>query len=37
MPIEGQSEYRVVINTDAAEKLGVELPQTVIERAEIKT
>ena len=33
MPIEGQSEYRVVINTDAAEKLGVELPQTVIERA----
>ena len=35
MPIEGQSEYSIVINQGAAEKLNLTLPQALLERAEV--
>lgn len=35
MPIEGQSEYNVVVNKTAAEKLKITLPQALLERAEV--
>lgn len=34
MPIEGQTQYRVVVNKAAAEKLNVTLPASLLERAD---
>ncbi len=33
MPIEGQSEYRVIVNKITADKLNITLPQSLLERA----
>ncbi len=37
MPIEGQDSYVDLVNITAAERLGLELPQSLLERAEIYT
>ncbi len=35
MPIEGQSEYSVIVNKTTAKKLKITLPQDLLERAEV--
>lgn len=35
MPIEGQSEYSVMVNLTAAKRLNITLPQALLERAEV--
>jgi putative ABC transport system substrate-binding protein len=35
MPIEGQSEYNVIVNKTTAKKLKITLPQDLLERAEV--
>lgn len=33
MPVESQEEYKLVVNTDAAERMGVTIPQDLLDRA----
>lgn len=33
MPVESQEEYKLVVNTDAAERMGVSIPQDLLDRA----
>lgn len=36
MPVERQAEYRLVINTQAAERMGITVPQTLLDKADEK-
>ncbi len=36
LPYETLTESKITINTDAAEKIGVTIPQSITDRAEVK-
>jgi len=36
MPVERQADYRLVINTQAAERMGITVPQALLDKADEK-